>query len=74
VLIESDPGGDACHLVTGLAESIVQRYASPAYRVAHDKCQARKDGCCRWTVLQEKTSKDPEAVSDLLLNPEPRVG
>lgn len=74
VLIDSDPGGDACHLVTGLAESIVQRYASPTYRVSHDKCKARRDSCCRWTVLQEEAAHEPDAVPDLLLNPEPGAG
>jgi hypothetical protein len=74
VLIRSDPGGDACHVITGLAEAILQRYVGPRSRLAHDKCQARHDATCRWTVLLEEPVPDAEGVSDLLLNPEPRAG
>lgn len=71
VLIRTDPGGDACQIVTGLSESLLQRHVDRACRVAHDQCLARKDAVCRWTVLQEESVKDAEAVSDLLLHPEP---
>lgn len=74
VLIRSDPGGDACHIVTGLAESLVQRYGGRGCRVAHDQCRGRKESTCRWTVLQEEVVQDVEGVSDFLLNPEPGAG
>ena len=79
VLIDSDPTGDACHFVTGLAESVLQRRIGPGTRLAHDKCQARKDPICRWTVLQEEAAGDSERVRDLLLEivvfePEARAG
>lgn len=74
VLIQSDPSGDACHLVTGLAESILRRRIGPRSRLAHDKCKARQDPMCRWTVLQEEGAADSERVRDLLLEPEPRTG
>lgn len=74
VLIRSDPGGDACHIVTGLAESLVQRYGGRGCRVAHDQCLSRKESTCRWTVLQEEVVQDLEGVSDFLLNPEPGAG
>jgi hypothetical protein len=74
VLILSDPGGDACHLVTGLAESVLRRRVGPRARLAHDKCKARNDPICRWTVLQEEGSAESERVRDLLLEPEPGAG
>lgn len=74
LLIHSDPGGDACHVVTGLAESLVQRHVGGGCRVAHDQCLGRNDPVCRWTVLQEEAVQDAEGVPDLLLNPEPGAG
>lgn len=74
VLLAADPGGDACHLVTGLAEALVQRYTGSGCKVAHDHCRAHRDDVCRWTVVQEETVKDADTVSDLLLNPEPGAG
>jgi hypothetical protein len=74
VLIMSDPEGDACHLVTGLAESVLRRRVGPDARLAHDKCKARRDPICRWMVLQEEGAAESERVRDLLLEPEPRTG
>lgn len=74
VLIRSDPGGEACTLVTGLAEALLQRRVGAGCRVSHDRCQGRGQDACRWTVLQEDAAEDVEGVSDLLLNPEPGAG
>ena len=74
VLIASAPDGDACHLVTGLAECVLQRHIGSRTRLAHDQCQARQDPFCRWSVLQEEGLSESERVTDLLLKPEPRTG
>lgn len=71
ILIDSDPGGDACAFATGLCEALVQQHAGREWRVAHAHCQARGDALCRWTVLAEERAGEAEAVGDLVLNPEP---
>lgn len=51
-LLDFDPGGDACALVTGLAGSILSRYLGGEVEVRHTSCEARKHDLCRW-VLSE---------------------
>jgi hypothetical protein len=46
--IESDPGGDACHLLSGFGQEIVEQTLGAAARVTHTHCQARGDALCRW--------------------------
>jgi hypothetical protein len=46
--VQADPGGDACHMVSGLAESILVRHMGGGVRVTHTLCQARGDSTCRW--------------------------
>jgi hypothetical protein len=70
VFIQSDPGGDACHLMSGFCQSVLDRYVVGA-RVVHSLCESRRDPICRWTVLAEEKVQAPEHVPDLLLNPEP---
>jgi hypothetical protein len=74
VLIQSDPGGDACYFITGLCEAVVQCYGGRSCRIAHDKCQARSDALCRWSVLAAERAGEAERVPDLLLRPEPGAG
>lgn len=50
---QCDPGGEACHLVTGLAERVLSGYGGRAARVVHSSCQARGDELCRWTMEGE---------------------
>jgi hypothetical protein len=68
LLIESDPGGDACQFMTGFCQSVLQRYCGRRTRVAHSMCEARKGALCRWTVMAE----EPKAADarGLVLNPE----
>ncbi|MHC4925035.1 MAG: hypothetical protein ACYTG4_13320 [Planctomycetota bacterium] len=68
LFIESDPGGDACHFLTGFAQAVLQRYCGRRTRIAHSLCEARKDALCRWTVLAEERA--PEEARGLVLNPE----
>jgi hypothetical protein len=46
--IESDPGGDACHLLSGFCQEIVESTMAASARVTHTQCQARGDAHCRW--------------------------
>lgn len=46
--IESDPGGDACHLLSGFCQEIVENTLAGSARVTHTHCQARGDALCRW--------------------------
>lgn len=49
-LLEMDPGGDACALLTGLSSTVLSRYLGEPVEVRHHFCQARKDELCRWIV------------------------
>jgi hypothetical protein len=68
LLIETDPGGDACNFMTGYCQAVLQRYCGRRTRVAHSLCEARKDALCRWTVLAEE--RKPETAGGLILTPE----
>jgi hypothetical protein len=70
VFIQSDPGGDACNLMSGFCQSVLDQYVGGA-QVVHSLCESRKDPLCRWTVLGEEKVRETEHVSEFLLNPEP---
>jgi hypothetical protein len=53
-LLEMDPGGDACALITGYAESILRSCLGRPVKVHHSSCEARKQDLCRWVI------SDPE--------------
>ncbi|HET9948761.1 MAG TPA: hypothetical protein VFQ22_07555 [Longimicrobiales bacterium] len=46
--IESDPGGDACHLLSGFSQEVLERAMGAPARVTHTQCQSRGDPLCRW--------------------------
>jgi hypothetical protein len=46
--IESDPGGDACHLLSGFCQETLEHALGGAATVRHTLCQARGDALCRW--------------------------
>lgn len=52
LFIRSDPGGDACLLLSGLLSAVLRRYVGDRFSVAHTECQARKDEACRWVVVE----------------------
>lgn len=52
---QCDPGGEACELVTGLAERTLRGYGGRPARVVHSDCQARGAELCRWTMVGEST-------------------
>jgi hypothetical protein len=68
LLIETDPGGDACQFMTGFCQGVLQRYCGHRTRIAHTLCEARKDALCRWTVVAEERAV--EDARGLVLNPE----
>ena len=48
--LDMDPGGDACHLLTGFVQTVLGRYLRRDVTVSHTTCQGHKDDLCRWTV------------------------
>lgn len=48
--IQADPGGDACALVTGLCQAVLDRYFVDERLVIHLGCESRGDDTCLWTV------------------------
>jgi len=62
-LMQADPGGEACHFVSGMSESILVRQLGEGVRVNHELCQARGDATCRW-VGERKVLDPPEPRTD----------
>jgi hypothetical protein len=71
VFIQCDQGGDACNIMSGFCQGMLDHYVSGGARVVHSLCESRRDPVCRWTVMAEERVRDNERVSDLLLTPEP---
>jgi hypothetical protein len=53
-LLDMVPEGDACDLLTGFSQVILDRYLSPAPTVTHTRCLARKDELCSWGVRDQR--------------------
>ena len=53
-LLDLDPGGDACALVTGLAQSILCRRLRRPIEVRHTACEALKQDLCRWETSESQ--------------------
>ncbi len=51
-LLDLDPGGDACALVTGLAQAVLSLNLRRSVEVTHTSCEARKQDLCRWVVSE----------------------
>lgn len=52
-LIASDPGGDACQLVTGLAGATLGSYTGDGSPVVHVSCIGTGGAACRWERKEE---------------------
>ena len=52
LLIRSDPGGEACLLLSGLLSSVLREYSDVSFTVPHPRCQARGDDRCRWEGVE----------------------
>lgn len=74
VFIQSDPGGDACHFVSGFCQPVLDRWLGGEYRVVHSRCQSRGDDACRWTVNAEAPAREKAEVGEILLGPEFEAG
>jgi hypothetical protein len=53
LLTVSDPKGDACAIVTGLAGTELSRVGAEAARLVHLHCRARGDDACVWDLEPE---------------------
>jgi hypothetical protein len=51
-LLELDPGGDACALVSGFSQAVLSRILRDPSRVIHSACRARQDESCRWSIVE----------------------
>lgn len=56
-LVDADPQGGACALVTGLAQATVEVYNPAPIRVSHVACKARGDQLCRWDFGKATTRR-----------------
>lgn len=65
LFIEADPGGDACGLVSGLCEAMLEQATGQVAKVSHVMCQSRGDALCRWEGVllgaQARTDGAPPA-------------
>lgn len=52
LFIRSDPGGDACLLLSGLLSAILERYVGRRFQVDHEECQAHHAEACRWVAVE----------------------
>lgn len=71
--VQSDPGGDACALVTGLTQSVVEQYVRGAPLVLHRACQAKGGKVCRWTSVEDVDAKGGTEGSDARGRPNRRT-
>jgi hypothetical protein len=74
IFIETDPGGDACHFVSGLCQVLIERAVSGEHQVVHAQCESRGDAVCRWTVTADARVREREPVGELLMGPELETG
>lgn len=51
LFIESDPGGDACHLLVGFCDAMLEQLPGETAAVRHSLCQGRGDALCRWELM-----------------------
>lgn len=58
LFVEADPGGDACHLLSGFSEELISRTLGGTAYVDHTLCQGRGDDLCRWEaeVVEERAT------------------
>lgn len=72
LFVRHSPNGESCFLVSGMCQSMVEEVLGPEYRVVHDRCEARGDASCRWTITADAGSRERARQGDWL--PEPEAG
>jgi len=55
------PNGEACELVSGLCQAILQGYDRRQLLLVHNACEARGNQRCRWAVAFQAPNGEPEA-------------
>lgn len=53
LFIQSDPGGDACALVSGFCGPVLLRTLGITTSVSHVACESRGDAVCRWELSEK---------------------
>ena len=64
LFVESDPGGDACNLLSGFCEEVLEQTAGGKAELVHTLCQARGDAVCRWDASVLATVSGMALVTD----------
>ena len=66
MFIESDPGGDACAMLSGFCEEVLEQVLGGKAAVRHTHCQAREQDLCRWEgdVVEERATVAIEPVEE----------
>ena len=65
LFVKNDPGGDACEMMSGFCQAILQRYIRSPVVVFHSFCQARGDPFCRWTAHEDEPTHGTETASEV---------
>lgn len=69
LFIDSDPGGDACYLLSGFAEEMLEQTLGGSAEVRHTLCQGRGDDLCRWEgdLVEARATviETPEELAEL---------
>ncbi len=75
LFIRHDPGGDACHFVTGYCQAVLEQALGGETRIVHGQCEGRQDTICRWTLTADarvrETSVERGYGSDYGAEPSP---
>ncbi|MBI4540114.1 MAG: hypothetical protein HY704_11470 [Gemmatimonadetes bacterium] len=50
ITARSDPSGQACALLTGLFDELLERYTGQPLRAVHEECEALGQSRCAWTL------------------------
>lgn len=69
LFLESDPGGDACYLLSGFVEEMLEQTFGGSAEVRHTLCQGRGDDLCRWegglVEVRAEVVETPEELAEL---------
>lgn len=74
VFHDVDPGGDACELLSGFGQEILEQTLGGSALVTHTLCQGRGDDLCRWegelvepraTVAEDGLAVTPAAEAEV---------